>query len=116
MKKIKPRRIIDYIHRGKVKRFAINVGISDGYIRLEYTDINPSRIHDFEWVKFDQKKLIKEYNPEDKEYVDIIKIWWLMGRNYIKLIKQGKSLGTDHIRDIYKNALEYVTNPELFNP
>lgn len=116
MDKIKPRRIIDYLHRGKVKRFAINVGISDGYIRLEYTDINTSRIHNLEWVKFDQKKLIKEYNPEDKEYVDIIKIWWLMGRNYIKLINQGKSLGTDHIRDIYKNALEYVTNPELLNP
>lgn len=107
--KIKPRRIIDYLHRGKVKRFAVNVEMSDGFIRLEYTDVNVNRMHDLEWVKFDQNKLIREYHVDDKEYKEIIKIWWLMGRNYIKLIKSGKSLGTDHIRDIYKNALKFVS-------
>ena len=117
MSKIKPRRIIDYLRRGKVKRFAVNVELSDGYIRLDYTDINVNRMYDFEWVKFDQNKLIREYHPEDEEYKNIIKIWWLMGRNYVKLIKKGKSLGTDHIRDIYKNALKHVnTTPELLNP
>ena len=117
MRKIKPCRIIDYLHRGKVKRFAVNVELSDGHIRLDYTDINVNRMYDFEWVKFDQNKLIREYHPEDEEYKNIIKIWWLMGRNYVKLIKKGKSLGTYHIRDIYKNYLKHVnTTPELLNP
>lgn len=104
--KIKPRRIIDYLHRGKVKRFAVNVEIEDGYIRLEYTDVNVNRVNDLEWVRYDENKLIKEYYPNDIEYKTIIKIWWRFARKYITAIKQGESLGTSHVQKMYNDSVK----------
>lgn len=107
MKKLTPIRIIDYYHRGKIKRFAVNVPLdSEGRIRLEYTDFKINRENDFEWVKYKEQNLIKEYFSNDDEYKFIIKVWWLFARYYIK---SDRKQGTHGIRDLYVKALKEVS-------
>lgn len=110
IKTVKPRRIIDYIHRGKVKTFVVNVGLSDGYIRLEYPDYNINREHNLEWVKFRPERLIKEYSPTDEVYRDIISIWWTFAKKYIeRRINVGLyNIGTHHLRDMFKESVKEV--------
>jgi len=109
MKRIQSRRVIDYLHRGKVRRYVVNVEqTKDGYIRLEYADININREHDFEWVKFRPERLIKEYTPNDVEYKYIISLWWSFGRKYIKRLQEVgiSNVGSHHIKDMFKESVK----------
>lgn len=109
MKRIKPRRVIDYLHRGKARRYVINIEqTKDGYIRLDYPDININREHNFEWVKFRPEKLIREYLPNDSEHKYIISLWWSLGRKYVKRLQETSisNIGSHYIRDMFKESVK----------
>lgn len=108
---IKPIRIIDYMHRGRIKTYVVNVPICQGYIRLDYSDYNVNRMSGGEWVKFKEENLIKEYSPNDETYKRIISIRWRFARLYIARIKDVGicNIGTHILRDIYKQAVKEET-------
>lgn len=102
-------RAIDYIYRNKIKRFIVKVPIEedengDKFIRLEWVNYNPN-INGFEWVKFKEGNLIKEYCSEDEEYINILKVWVRFMRFIVK--NKGKSLGIDHYKKFWKDSLNY---------